>query len=135
MISKSRLLKSKDTEYMDQIQLDYFKHILENEKKVVMDSILNARTVLVDNDTEPDPLDTAAKEEVKDITLKRVERDTEMLHKIEAALNKINNHEYGYCELTGEPIGIPRLLAQPTATLSIAAKTAQEEKERVDGSG
>ena len=133
MINQAHLLKSKDTDYMNPEQLDYFKQLLDTEKQTIMSCIRNARSILVDNDLNPDPLDTAVQEEIKEITLQRVERDTLMLHKIEAALNRIHNNEYGYCELTGEPIGIPRLLAQPIAKLSIAAKTAKENKERIEG--
>lgn len=133
MINKNKLLKSKSEDYLNQAQLVFFARLLEAEKQRVMIDIRNSREVLEDNPLEPDILDLSVREEVKDSVLKRVEGATLLLHEIEGALNRIHNNTYGYCALTGEPIGIPRLLAQPMAALSVSAKLAQEEKKRVDG--
>jgi len=77
-----------------------------------------------------DPLDTASRTEMQQLELRKMERLTKLLRKIESSLRDIKKGDYGYCRESGEPIGIPRLLARPTATLSIEAKQRQEHLEK-----
>lgn len=81
----------------------------------------------------PDPADRATLEEEHALELRARDRERKLLKKVEASIVRINEGDYGYCEETGEPIGIPRLLARPTATLSIEAQERRELKQRMFG--
>ena len=133
MLTKRQLIKSPKDEYMSSDQLTFFKNLLQEQREVVTASIRSCRGTLVDNELESDPLDSASQEEIKHITLLRVQRDTHILHEIEQALDRIYHGEYGYCEETGDPIGIKRLLANPLTTLSIDACQNAEFRQRIEG--
>ena len=79
----------------------------------------------------PDPADTAAANADRQFELRTRDRTRKLVHKIDAALRRIEDGEYGYCEHTGEEIGVKRLLARPVATLSIEAQEAHERGERL----
>lgn len=134
MLTKKSILRQPKKNYMDSNQLSFFKQNLLQLKKEVSENINEYKKTLLHNELEPDPLDAAYQEEVKQITLLRVSRDTQLIHQIEDALIRIYNHDYGYCSETGDPIGIERLLANPTATLSIEASRSEEFKHRIEGS-
>lgn len=133
MLTEKKILKSSSKDYMSEQQLAFFKHRLESLRSQVMDNLASFRNVIAANEIEPDPLDTACTEEIKQITYIGLKRDTELLHQIECSLDRIHNHEYGYCEETGEPIGIARLLANPNASLSTEALDSLEKKQRIEG--
>ena len=121
------------TEYMDSEQQFYFKQKLEDDKKNLLDRIESVKEEISHlKSNESDINDNATVDEILNRNLSLVQRQTKLLHKIEHALDKIATGEYGYCEKTGEPIGIPRLLARPTSTLSIEAKEHQELLEKRD---
>lgn len=128
------ILKSyQKTEYMNSEQQDYFKSKLENNKKDLIERIESVRTEITQlKSNQSDINDNATADELLNRNLSLVQRQTKLLHKIEQALDRIATGEYGYCEKTGEPIGIPRLLARPTSSLSIEAKEHQEILERRD---
>jgi DnaK suppressor protein len=133
MLTEKKLLASRSSDYMSEKQLAFFKNRLETLRQQVMENLASFRDVIAVNEIEPDPLDTACQEEIKQITYMGVKRDTELLHQIEASLDRIHNHEYGFCEETGEPIGLARLLANPNATLSTEALDSIENKQRIEG--
>lgn len=133
MLTRSTILKSKSSEYMSEEQLSFFKDILTEMRQQISEDIQQCRSVLLDNDLEADPIDTATQEEIKQITLLRVQRDTHTLHEIEQALERIHSKDYGYCIETGDPIGLPRLLANPVATLCIDAGQNAEFIHRTSG--
>ena len=133
MLTRKQLLKSPASEYMSDAQLGFFEKLLRETKTEVINELEECRSALLDNDIEADPLDSAYQEEVKQITLLRVQRNTFTLHKIEEALERVFSREYGYSEETGDPIGLARLLANPTATLSIDSSVTAEFKERIEG--
>lgn len=121
------------TEYMDSEQQFYFKQKLEDDKKNLLNRIESVKEEISHlKSNESDINDNATVDEILNRNLSLVQRQTKLLHKIEHALDKIATGEYGYCEKTGEPIGIPRLLARPTSTLSIEAKEHQELLEKRD---
>tara|TARA_X000000950_G_scaffold273064_1_gene356448 strand:- start:651 stop:1070 length:420 start_codon:yes stop_codon:yes gene_type:complete len=121
------------TEYMDSEQQFYFKQKLEDDKKSLLNRIESVKEEISHlKSNESDINDNATVDEILNRNLSLVQRQTKLLHKIEHALDKIATGEYGYCEKTGEPIGIPRLLARPTSTLSIEAKEHQELLEKRD---
>ena len=81
----------------------------------------------------PDPADRATIEEEHALELRTRDRERKLLKKIEQALATIDSGDYGYCEETGDPIGIPRLLARPTATLSLEAQQRRELRQKLYG--
>ena len=81
----------------------------------------------------PDPADRATIEEEHALELRTRDRERKLLKKIEQALAQIDSGDYGYCEETGDPIGIPRLLARPTATLSLEAQQRRELRQKLYG--
>jgi DnaK suppressor protein len=81
----------------------------------------------------PDPADRATIEEEHALELRTRDRERKLLKKVQASLQRIEAGEYGYCEETGDPIGIPRLIARPTATLSLEAQQRRELKQKLFG--
>ena len=79
----------------------------------------------------PDLTDRASEETNRALELRTRDRERKLISKIDSALRRLDAGEYGYCEATGEPIGIRRLIARPTATLSLAAQEAHERREKV----
>lgn len=116
--------------YMNPDQQDHFRQILHAWRRELMEEV--DRTVdhmKVDSVHCPDPNDRATQESDIGIELLTRERERRLLGKIEHTLKKIDEHEYGYCEICGDEIGIRRLEARPTADLCINCKTKQEASE------
>ena len=116
--------------YMNAAQQAHFRQILESWRQELMEEV--DRTVdhmKVDSVHCPDPNDRATQESDMDLELLTRERERRLLSKIESTLRKIDEHEYGYCNICGEEIGIRRLEARPTAELCIDCKTRQEALE------
>ena len=82
---------------------------------------------------EADPADQATIEEENALELRARDRERKLLRKVEEALRRVEDSSYGYCEETGEPIGVRRLLARPTATLTIDAQTRREQRQKLYG--
>ena len=117
--------------YMDKPQQDFFQHRLENDKSDLIHRIEEVKAEIAVMKVETgDENDKASIDEIVNRNLILVQRQTKLLHKIESALNRLAVGEFGYCELTGNPIGVHRLLARPTTTRSIEAKEAEELRER-----
>ena len=133
MLTEKQLLAQKRDDYMSDEQLAYFKNLLCELKSQVEYNLSSFRESIAENDIEADVLDSAVHEEINQITLMGVRRDTDLLHQIEASLNRIHKREYGYCLETGEEIGIKRLLANPNATLSTEALNSQEQYRTLHG--
>jgi DnaK suppressor protein len=133
ILTQEQLLKMPDEDYMNDAQLNYFRDLLKKEEKELLQVLEEARECLSNQETEADMADVATQQEIQQLHLRTVERQTRLLKKIRETLRRIDEGEYGYCEETGEAIGLRRLLARPTATLSIHAKEAQEYKERTEG--
>ena len=131
-LTEKQLLRSKDADYMSKEQLDYFRQRLENDRKQALNELEKIKNQISHVDQTADPFDQAANEEIREINLKSIERLTRMIHKIEHAIDNIDTGEYGYCEVTGEKIGLPRLLIRRFSSLSVAAKEAQEHLDRGD---
>ncbi|MDZ7788801.1 MAG: RNA polymerase-binding protein DksA [Halofilum sp. (in: g-proteobacteria)] len=115
---------------MDERQLEFFRQRLLAQREEIETDIARARGELSTNENEPDELDRASAEEERWLSLRISEREGKLLKKIDETLQRMDEGEYGYCEDTGEPIGIPRLLARPTASLSAEAKTRREQLEK-----
>ncbi len=120
-----------DEEYMNEMQLEYFRQKLESWKKTLM---LQSEDTLDDlrqgGLNQPDDIDRATLETDKSLDLRTKDRIRKLITKIDEALDRIEDGTYGYCEETGEPIGIERLEARPVATLSIEAQERHERMEK-----
>ena len=133
-LSDAEVQAMPDTEYMNDKQMAFFrlklvvlKHdILENAGETT--EHLREDTVVV-----PDPADRATIEEEHALELRTRDRERKLLKKIEQSIMRIDAGDYGYCDETGEPIGVGRLLARPTATLSLEAQQRRELKQKMFG--
>ena len=119
--------------YMCERQKSYFKKRLVEWKNEIIE--LNSKGLyLKDVDHEissPDIVDQAASQTEKNVEMRTLNRQIKLLSKIENAIKKINDNTYGYCEETGEAIGLKRLIARPIATLSIEAQEKHEKNEKI----
>ncbi len=130
MLTEEELLAAPEENYMNEEQLEFFRQRLLQARAEIEHDIERARAELSNGTNEADELDRATAEEERWLSLRISEREGKLLRKIDEALQRIEDGEYGYCEDTGDPIGIPRLLARPTATLSAEAKTRREQLEK-----
>lgn len=122
---------SSDEEYMNDMQLEYFRQKLENWKKsIVSQSVDTLEDLRQGGLNQPDEIDRASMETDKSLDLRTKDRIRKLISKIDAALDRIEDGTYGYCEETGEPIGLDRLEARPVATLSIEAQERHERMEK-----
>lgn len=122
---------SEQEEYMCERQLEYFKQKLIDWRRNLLRGMARALTDLQESDLqEADINDRATKEIEQALAMKARDRDRKLIEKINAALDRIDNGTYGYCLETGDPIGVLRLEARPTATLCIEAQEHRERRER-----
>ena len=128
--SEEELFAMPAGEYMNDQQLAFFRARLENLRVQLLARALSARALLEAGDALPDPNDRATMEEEHLIEQRRLDRERKYLKKIEAALARIADGTYGYCEETGEPIGLRRLIARPAVTLCLEAQERHERAER-----
>lgn len=135
MLTEEQLRAMPEDDYMNEEQLAFFRERLLAQRAEIEADIERARSELSAAENEPDELDRASAEEERWLSLRISEREGKLLRKIDEAIERIDNGTYGYCEDTGEPIGIPRLLARPTATLSAEAKTRREQLEKTHSKG
>jgi DnaK suppressor protein len=123
---------SEKESYMNPKMREYFRRKLMSWKH---DILTESKVTLANLQTENDPLadlvDRASSEADRALELRTRDRQRKLISKIEAALRRLEDGSYGYCEETGEPIGVGRLEARPTATLSVEAQEAHERNEKV----
>ncbi|AKH43494.1 DnaK suppressor protein [Altererythrobacter atlanticus] len=123
---------SDDEEYMSEKQLNYFRVLLLEWKKSILSASEGTLQSLQDGPIrEPDLNDRASSETDWGIELRTRDRQRKLISKIDAALRRIDEGEYGWCEVTGEPIGIKRLTARPIATMTVEAQQAHERREKI----
>jgi len=132
-MSESDLKRAPMSQYMNSAQLAFFREQLRAMQRELLEKADVTSEHLREHDIEPDPTDQATIEEEYALELRARDRERKLLKKIEQALRRIDEGSYGYCEETGEAIGIPRLLARPTATLSIEAQARRELKQKLYG--
>ena len=132
MADKPGYVPSEDEPFMNERQLDYFKQKLNAWKE---DILRESRETLIhlqsETENHPDLADRATSETDRALELRTRDRQRKLISKIDEALRRIADGSYGYCEDTGEPIGVARLDARPTATLSLEAQERHERRERV----
>ena len=128
-----KYIPSEKEKYMCEKHKTYFKKRLIDWKKEIIE--LNSKGLYLKNvDHEissPDVVDQAASQTEKNVEMRTLNRQIKLLSKIDKAIKKIQDNTYGYCEETGEPIGLKRLIARPIATLSIEAQEKHEKDEKV----
>jgi DnaK suppressor protein len=122
-----------ESEYMTAPQLRYFKAVLEGMRAEILINSDATSEHLRENVVVPDPADRATIEEEHAIELRTRDRERKLLKKITQALEAIEQGEYGWCEETGDAIGLRRLLARPTATLSLEAQQRRELRQKMYG--
>lgn len=131
--TEEQLLKMPESDYMNEAQLAFFRARLQQMEKEILVNAGETTEHLRETVIVPDPADRATIEEEHALELRTRDRERKLLKKIQQALASIDSGEYGYCEETGEPIGIPRLLARPTATLSLEAQQRRELRQKLYG--
>jgi len=115
---------------MSEQQQAFFRELLLTERRELQERITSEFDELRDHEPSSDPADIGSTEEQRQWQLRLLEREKKLLDKIDRALERLARGEYGWCEETGDPIGLRRLLLRPTATLCIEAKERQEKKEK-----
>jgi len=129
LLTEDQIRGMADDEYMNDSQLDFFRQRLMQMRAEVLEREVDVKERLHQREVFADPADRATAEEEHWLDLRLRERESLLLRKIDDALRRIENREYGYCEKTGDPIGIPRLLARPTATVCVDVKGQDERFE------
>ena len=131
-ISKTYMPKEKE-KYMCAKHLAFFKQKLTNWKAELVKANNEAlyNSSLDDNSTSADIVDQASSYTEKNVEMRAINRQIKLISKIDSALKRIKDGTYGFCEDTGEPIGLKRLIARPVATLTIAAQEKHEKEEKV----
>ena len=123
---------SKDEEFMNPIQLKYFqKKLLDWKDEILRDSQETLQHLQEDNLKEADIADRASSETDWSVELRTRDRQRKLISKIDSALDRIDEGEYGYCEVTGDPISLKRLDARPIATMTIEAQERHEHREKI----
>jgi DnaK suppressor protein len=133
-LTVEELLAMPDAEYMNEKQIDFFRAQLQKQKDDLL-SNAGETTEHLREDTSivPDPADRATIEEEHALELRTRDRERKLLKKIAQSLGRLDSGDYGFCDETGEPIGLARLLARPTATLSLEAQQRREMKQKMFG--
>jgi len=133
-LTEPELLAMPEDVYMNDKQLDFFRVRLQLQRDDLL-SNAGETTEHLREDTSivPDPADRATIEEEHALELRTRDRERKLLKKISQSITRLDSGEYGFCDETGEPIGLPRLLARPTATLSLEAQQRRELKQKMFG--
>mgnify|MGYP000140580277 CR=1 FL=1 len=126
--------EKKGEEYMNAKQREHFKNLLFTWKTELMEEVDRTMSYMRDEAANfPDPADRASQEEEFSLELRTRDRERKLLKKIEQAIGRIDSGDYGYCDETGEVIGVGRLMARPTASLSLEAQQRRELKQKMFG--
>ncbi len=133
LLTEAEILKMGDKDYMNEAQLAFFKDRLEKLRDDILKNAGQTTEHLRETVIVPDPADRATIEEEHALELRTRDRERKLLKKVEQSIARIDEGNYGYCDETGEPIGIPRLLARPTATLTLEAQERREKRQKLFG--
>src|SRR5665213_75503 len=132
LVKESVYRPAEDEPFMNERQLEYFKQkLLDWKEEILRESRETLSHLQTDTENHPDLADRASSETDKALELRTRDRQRKLISKIDEALRRIEDGIYGYCEETGEPIGLQRLEARPIATLSLEAQERHERRERV----
>ena len=133
LLTDEQIMKMGEQDYMNPVQLAFFKSRLQQLEKDLLKNAGETTEHLRETVLVPDPADRATIEEEHALELRTRDRERKLLKKVQQSIQSIDSGDYGWCEETGEPIGIPRLLARPTATLSLEAQQRRELKQKLYG--
>ncbi|MEK6805323.1 MAG: RNA polymerase-binding protein DksA [Pseudomonadota bacterium] len=128
-MTDAQIRRMPNSAYMNDIQLGFFRVRLLQQRQEVLSRQTEVKDRLNQHENFADPADRASAEEEHWLDLRLRERESMLLRKIDEALRRISEREFGYCKVTGEPIGIPRLLARPTAEVCVDVKGQNEHVE------
>ncbi len=133
LLTEQELLAMSEDEYMDKRQLAFFRNRLQEMEMELRINADQTTEHLRETTVIPDPADRATIEEEHALELRTRDRERKLLKKVQAAIARIDSGDYGWCEETGEPIGVARLLARPTATLCLEAQQRREIRQKMYG--
>ncbi|NYT82695.1 RNA polymerase-binding protein DksA [Alcaligenaceae bacterium] len=133
LLTEKELLAMPEADYMNQAQLAFFRNRLKELEQEILNNADATTENLRETQFVPDPADRATIEEEHALELRTRDRERKLLKKVQQSITRIDSGEYGWCEETGEPIGIARLLARPTATLSLEAQERREMRQKLYG--
>jgi DnaK suppressor protein len=131
--TEAELLAMPEADYMNEAQRAFFRLRLQQMEQELLANAGETTEHLRETVIVPDPADRATIEEEHALELRTRDRERKLLKKVQQALASIDSGDYGFCEETGEPIGLPRLLARPTATLSLEAQQRRELRQKLYG--
>jgi len=131
--SEAELLAAPESDYMNARQLNFFRERLRQMEREILANVNETTEHLRETQFAPDPADRATIEEEHALELRTRDRERKLLKKIQQSIARIDSGEYGWCEETGEAIGIARLLARPMATLSLEAQERREMRQKMFG--
>lgn len=132
LVGKNNYRPSEGEEFMNARQLEYFKQkLLDWKDEILRESRETVAHLQKETENHADLADRASSETDRALELRTRDRQRKLISKIDQALRRVEDGSYGYCEETGEPIGLARLEARPTATLSLEAQERHERRERV----
>lgn len=131
--TEQELLAMPESDYMNDVQLAFFRNRLRQIEQEILNNAGATTENLRETQFVPDPADRATIEEEHALELRTRDRERKLLKKVQQSIARIDSGEYGWCEETGEPIGTPRLLARPTATLSLEAQERREMRQKMFG--
>ena len=132
LVDKSEYRPSEDEPFMNDRQLEYFKNkLLAWKEEILRESRETVSHLQKETENHANLADRASSETDRALELRTRDRQRKLISKIDQALRRVEDGSYGYCEETGEPIGLARLDARPTATLSLEAQERHERRERV----
>jgi len=133
ILTETEILQMDEQSYTNEAQLEFFKLRLQQLREDILKNADLTTEHLRETVIVPDPADRATIEEEHALELRTRDRERKLLKKVEQSLVRIENGEYGWCEETGEPIGVQRLIARPTATLSLEAQQRRELRQKLFG--
>ena len=133
VLTEAELLAMPEEDYMNSAQLEFFRQRLQQIERDILQNAGETTEHLRETVIVPDPADRATIEEEHALELRTRDRERKLLKKVQQSLARIDAGDYGWCEETGEPIGVPRLLARPTATLSLEAQQRRELRQKLYG--
>jgi len=134
-LTEAQILAQPESEYMSKAQLAFFREKLVELRANILTNATDTGEHLRDTEVATDPSDRATQEEEYTLELRTRDRERKLLKKVDKSLRMVDDGSFGWCEETGEPIGVARLIARPTATLSIEAQERRERLQKQYGDG
>lgn len=133
LLTEQELLAMPEADYMNEAQLAFFRDRLKQLEQEILSNADTTTENLRETQFVPDPADRATIEEEHALELRTRDRERKLLKKVQQSIAQIDSGEYGWCTETGEPIGLARLLARPTANLSLEAQERREMRQKLYG--